>query len=221
MAPDQRPTITIQAAQSLDGRISLPQTRTLLSSREGLEIAHRARAENDAVLVGSSTIRIDDPELSVRFCAGPQPKRIVLASSLDIPTTARIFAPGPGVMIIGAVGRASRHRADCLEQAGVYVRIVEATDNGFVSMPAALAEIYRWGVRRLLVEGGARVLTTLFRERLVDEVALEIVPILLGATGVPSVANIGVEVIEEAPKLLDVRFKQLGSSILVQGRVEH
>lgn len=221
MASDPRPNITIQATQSLDGRISLPQTRTLLSSREGLEIAHQTRAEHDAVLVGSSTVKIDDPELSVRFCAGPQPKRIVLASSLDIPTTARIFAPGPGVMVIGAVGRAPPHRVNLLMQSGVYVCIVEAADNGLVSMPAALAEIYRWGVRRLLVEGGARVLTTFFREHLVDQLALEIVPILLGAPGVPSVANIGVEVIEEAPKLSDVRIKQLGSSILVQGRVEH
>jgi riboflavin biosynthesis pyrimidine reductase len=64
----ERPYITVQIAQTLDGKIALPLTRTLLSSREGLETAHRARSQHDAVLVGSSTVRIDNPELTVRYC---------------------------------------------------------------------------------------------------------------------------------------------------------
>lgn len=216
-----RPFITVQAAQTLDGKIALPQTRTLLSSPEGLEMAHQTRAAHDAVLVGSSTVRIDDPELSVRYCSGSQPKRIVLASSLDIPNTARVLAPGPGVLIIGAEGKAPRERMDSLQRAGAEVHLVSATGDGLLSMTAALATIYQWGVRRLLVEGGARILTTLFREQLVDLLALEIVPILLGTGGVSAVANIGVGALSEAPRLVDVRVMHAGSSILVEGRVEY
>ncbi len=216
-----RPFITAQVAQTLDGKIALPQTRTLLSSPEGLAIAHATRAAHDAVLVGSSTVRIDDPELSVRYCSGPQPKRIVLASSLDIPNTARVLAAGPGVLVIGAESKASHKRMDLLRRAGAEVHLVRSTGDGLLSMTAALAAIHKWGVRRLLVEGGARVLTTLFRERLVDQLALEIVPMLLGAAGVSAVANVGVGALREAPRLVDVRVRHAGSSILVEGRVEY
>jgi len=220
MLANDRPTVTIQAAQSLDGRISLPQTRTLLSSREGLELAHRTRAKHDAVLVGSSTVKIDDPQLSVRYCAGSQPRRIVLASSLDIPLAAKVFAPGPGVMVIGTRRSAPPERVSAVRGAGAEVRLVQADAFGLVSIGEALREIYAWGVRSLLVEGGARILTTLFRERFVDDVLFEIVPVLLGAPGVPSVADIGVSVLDNAPKISDVRITQLGSSILVEGHVE-
>jgi riboflavin biosynthesis pyrimidine reductase len=94
IAVELRPHISVRAAQTLDGRISLLQKRTLLSCREGLETAHRSRAEHDAVMVGSSTIRIDNPRLSVRYCTGPQPKRVILASTLNIPTDSHVFAPG-------------------------------------------------------------------------------------------------------------------------------
>jgi riboflavin-specific deaminase-like protein len=216
-----RPRITVQAAQTLDGKIALSQTRTLLSSPEGLEIAHRNRAAHDAVMVGSSTVRIDDPELSVRYCSGAQPKRIVLASSLDIPANARVLESGPGVLIIGAEGQAPKTRMDELQRAGAEVHLVSATDDGLLSMRAALTAIYQWGVRRLLVEGGARVLTTLFRERLVDYLALEIVPVLLGNSGVPAVSNIGVGALGQAPRLADAKVRHVGTSIMVEGRMEY
>ncbi len=216
-----RPRITVQAAQTLDGKIALPQTRTLLSSPEGLEMAHRTRSTHDAVLVGSSTVRIDDPELSVRYCSGSQPKRIVLATSLNIPTNARVLAPGPGVLIIGAEGHAPHTKVAQLQRAGAEVHLVGATDDGLLSIRAALAAIHQWGVRRLLVEGGARVLTTLFREQLVDHLVLEIAPLLLGNSGVPAVSNIGVVALSQAPRLVDAQVKLVGSSIFVEGHLEY
>jgi riboflavin biosynthesis pyrimidine reductase len=108
-----------------------------------------------------------------------------------------------------------------LRRAGAEVHLVNATDDGLLSMTAALAAIYRWGVRRLLVEGGARVLTTLFRERLVDHLALEIVPLLLGTSGVPAVSNIGVGALNQAPRLVDAKVKHVGSSIMIEGRLEY
>lgn len=215
----QRPHVTIQAAQTLDGKIALARKRTLLSSREGLETAHRARAQSDAVLVGSSTVRIDNPELTVRYCAGRQPRRIVLASRLDLPTTARVFAPGPGVMVIGVETLASVAQIRSLQDAGADVHLVPPSASGLVSLPDALRAVHQWGVRRLLVEGGAGVLTAFLRERLVDEIVLEIVPVLLGAQGVPSIADIGVSAFGDAPKLSHVRVTRVGSSILVHGRL--
>ena len=223
-APDsarlQRPHVTIQAALTLDGKISLPEQRVLLSSPEGLEFAHRSRSQHDAVLVGSATVHIDDPRLSVRYFRGPQPKRVVLATTLNVSPRANVFGPGPGVMVIGVAGATTSHQVQVIQSAGAQVRLVPASDWGRVCLRHALAELHQWGVRRLLVEGGALVLSSFLRERLVDDVTLEIVPVLLGARGVPAVADIGVTALVEAPQLTCVEVTRIGTSILVQGRLE-
>src|SRR5260370_40367109 len=151
-----RPRVTVHFAQSLDGRIGPPGARTLLSGREGIELAHRTRAEHDAVLVGSNAVRVDDPQLTVRACPGPQPRRIVLASTLDISPRARMLERGPGVLAIGVVGRATKEARERLEATGTQVRLGAASHEGLVPLDAALREIRGRGVERLLVAGGAR-----------------------------------------------------------------
>lgn len=78
-----RPRISLHFAQTLDGRIALCGLRTPLSSRAGFALAHRARAENDAVLVGRATVQVDDPQLAVPTAGARQPRRVVLASALE------------------------------------------------------------------------------------------------------------------------------------------
>lgn len=215
----RRPEVTLMFAQSLDGRIALSNTRTPLSSAVGLELAHRARAEHDAVLVGSSTVRIDDPQLTVRYATGPNPKRVVLSSRLDLPTTARVFIKSPGLLVIGAEGIADATQANRLRDAGAEVRIVAPSADGTVSLVAALRAIADWGVHRLLVEGGARVLSSFLQERRADRVVVEIVPKFLGESGIPCAAALAVHRFDECPSLTDVSVERADSSIVVRGRM--
>ncbi|MBK7586439.1 MAG: RibD family protein [Myxococcales bacterium] len=207
----------MHVAQSLDGKISLPGDRVLLSSPEGLAVAHRARAANQAVLIGSVTARLDDPRLTVRECDGPQPRRVVLASSLDVRPSLRLFQSGPGVLIIGAEERASPQAVRDLEGTGAAVRLVPASKEGLVSLCEALAAIVAWGVERLLVEGGARVLTAFLRERLIDEATLEITPRWLGAAGLSAIGDLGHGDI----RLLDPQVQRAGESVIVRGRLAY
>src|ERR1700761_3633362 len=107
MTPVDRPRVSLHFAQSLDGRIALIGTRTPLSSRAGFALAHRARTEHDAVLVGRATGRVDDPRLAVSDAGAHQPRRIVLASTLDVPAGARLLRGGPGTLVVGVEGKAS------------------------------------------------------------------------------------------------------------------
>lgn len=214
------PRTTMHVAQSLDGKIALLGTRTDLSSEEGWCAAHRARAEHDAVLVGSATVRLDDPRLTVRKCAGSDPRRIVLASSLELPLTARLFTSSQApVLVIGVVGRASERNVSRVRETGAEVRLVEPAEDGLVSLSNALGVIRDWGVERLLIEGGARVLTSFLREGLLDEASIEIVPRVFGAQGVALVGDLGV--LEEMPRLADVQFDRAGTSVILRGRFVH
>jgi riboflavin-specific deaminase-like protein len=216
-----RPRVSLHFAQSLDGRIALTGTRTPLSSRAGFELAHRARTEHDAVLVGRATVHVDDPRLVAAFEGGPQPRRIVLASTLDVPSNARILRGGPGTLVIGVAGRAPPGARERLEAAGAEVRLVAPGEDGLVALPEALAEIHAWGVERLLVEGGACVLSSLLRQRLADEATIEIVPRLLGGRAVAAIGDIGVTSLDQAVALEDAQVERAEGSIVVRGRLAY
>ena len=221
MTSADRPRVSLHFAQSLDGRIGLTGTRTPLSSPAGFALAHRARTEHDAVLVGRHTVQVDDPRLAVAAAGAHQPRRIVLASSLDIPLGARLLRGGPGTLVVGVAGKASAEARALLEDAGAQVRLVSAGADGWVSLPHALAEIRAWGVERLLVEGGACVLSSLLRQRLADEATIEIVPRLLGAGAVSAIGEIGVASLAQAVKLEDAQVERAEGSIVVRGRLAY
>jgi riboflavin-specific deaminase-like protein len=212
-----RPRTTLHFAQTLDGRIALTGRRTPLSSRAGFELAHRARAESDAVLVGRATVDVDDPRLAVSDDRR-QPRRIVLASTLAIAPTARVLQGGPGTLVVGVEGRASAAARDRLVAAGAEVRLVGADADGLVSLHEALAVIVAWGVERLLVEGGARVLSSFLRHRLADEATIEIVPRMLGAGALVAIGEIGVTGLDQAVVLAETRVERADDSIVVRGR---
>ena len=216
----QRPRVTLHFAQSLDGRIALANTRTPLSSSAGIALAHRARADHDAVLVGSGTVKVDDPRLTVNG-SDRGPRRIVLASSLDVPASARMLSGGPPTLVIGVEGRASPEALSRIAETGAETRLVSADPQGRVSLVEALVAIRGWGVERLLVEGGAAVLSSFLRGRLADEVTIEIVPRLLGAPALAAVGAIGVTTLAGAVVVDDPRVERAEESIVVRGRLAY
>jgi riboflavin-specific deaminase-like protein len=213
------PLVTVHIAQSLDGRLSLDGRTTALSTPEGRRSAHAARASNDAVIVGIGTVRIDDPRLTVRDAPGVSPLRVVLASGLDVSPSARVLVREGRVLVLGAEGRASDAAKARLIDAGADVAVVAATPDGLVSLHGAMDALAARGVERVLVEGGARVLTSFFLARLVHRIEIEIAMCFLGAPGTVALGPLGVSALEHAPELTNVSVDRLGSSLLVRGDV--
>jgi riboflavin-specific deaminase-like protein len=214
-----RPFVTVHLAQSLDGRVALEGATTALSTPEGRVCAHAERAAHDAVLVGSSTVRIDDPRLTVREVAGEQPLRVVLASTLVLPRGARALVADGRAFVIGAEGCASDGERAALEAAGVKVLLAPRGADGRVSIEGALALLAERGVTRLLVEGGSKVVTSFLRARCVDRMSIELAMRFLGAPGTPMLGDLAVGALAQAPSLANVSIERLGESVLVRGDV--
>jgi 5-amino-6-(5-phosphoribosylamino)uracil reductase/diaminohydroxyphosphoribosylaminopyrimidine deaminase/5-amino-6-(5-phosphoribosylamino)uracil reductase len=216
-----RPLVTIHLAQSLDGRVGFEGTPTPLSTPEGRACAHAARAAHDAVLVGASTVRIDDPRLTVRDAATPDPTplRVVLASTLALPRNAKMFGEDGRALVIGADGLARSEERAALEAAGVSVVVAPRSEDGRVSIDGALSILAERGVRRLLVEGGAKVLTSFFRARCVDRLSVEIAMKLIGSPGTGMLGALGIGTLAEAPSLANVTVERLGENVIVRGDV--
>lgn len=222
-----RPRVTLHFAQSLDGRIGLGPgaERAILSGEEGAACAHRARSAHDAILVGVQTLLHDDPLLTARGDARSQPLRVVLDSALRVPLTARVLAPAAAeaapVLVLACAAKASAERRRALVDAGALVELLPSDDTGRVALGPALALLAERGVKSLLVEGGARVLTSFLRERLADRAAVEIAPLWLGGEATPALGDLGVRRVAHALRLTRTTLERLGANLLLSGDIAY
>jgi GTP cyclohydrolase II len=216
-APSWRPYVVLKYAQTVDGRIATRQGEAKwISSEEERRISHGLRAACDAVLVGVGTAIIDDPQLTVRMVPGRSPLRVVLDSTLRLPSNARVLDDGAGTVVI-TTELSNEDRRALLRARTVGVHIVDASPRG-VDLASALQTLRGLGVGSLLVEGGARVITSFFAERLVDRLVVGIAPTIMGI-GIDAVGDLGVSRVAESVRLTNRSVHQAGGDLLVAADV--
>jgi 5-amino-6-(5-phosphoribosylamino)uracil reductase len=186
---EARPFVVMSTAMSLDGAIDDTSPRRLvLSDAADLDRVDAERARVDAILVGATTIRRDDPRLvlrsaqrrAARVAAGlpPDPMKVTLTASGDLDPAAAFFTTGDALRLVYA-GRPVPHLADV------------ATVVGLTDLAAVLADLYGRGVRRLMVEGGGSVQAQFLAADAVDEMQIVVAPFLVGESGAPRFAGPG------------------------------
>lgn len=169
------PVVIGQLGQSLDGRIATPTGASkYINGDEALCHLHRLRAAVDAVIIGVGTALADDPLLTTRHVAGPNPVRVVIDPAGRMPADQALLcdAAGPVICVtrqgVGAARGAEGLALDC--------------DSGGLIPPAAIVRaLAARGLTRLLVEGGAETLARFLDAGSVDELHLMVAPIVLGS----------------------------------------
>ena len=175
------PSVTLSYAQSIDGSIAAEVGKPFqLSNPESQALTHRLRSLHDAVLVGINTLLSDDPRLTVRLVAGKNPQPVVLDSHLRSPLEARLMRPPCVPPIIATTEQASAVREARLSAAGAEVVRLPSQPNGLVDLRMLLGHLSRLGVRSLMVEGGACVITDFLVCGLVDRMVITISPRFVG-----------------------------------------
>lgn len=203
-----RPLVTLAYAQTLDGSIALPGQRLALSGPESMRLTHELRAAHDGILVGIGTVLIDDPRLTVRLVPGRNPQPIVLDSRLRIPLTANLLKHPDRRPWVAATDP-DPERQSALEAIGARVIRTPALVSR-IDLPALLEALGTMGITRLMVEGGAQVIASFLRERLVDRLVLTVSPRMMdGVRAVGAMGEAGVE-------LNNVCYRQLGSDLIVE-----
>jgi GTP cyclohydrolase II len=217
-APAWRPYVVLKYAQTLDGRIATRRgDAKWISSEAERRISHGLRAACDAVLVGVGTAIVDDPQLTVRMVPGSSPLRVVLDSTLRLPSTARVLDSRARTIVITTESSSEMGRT-ALRARTVGVHVVDASPRG-VDLVSALQTLRALGVGSLLVEGGARVITSFLAEKLVDRLVVGIAPTIMG-TGIDAVGDLGVASVAESVRLTNRSVHQAGGDLLVAADVK-
>ncbi len=215
---NRRPFVTLTYAQSLDGSIAGADSLPLhLSGSESSEMTHLLRSSNDAILVGIGTVIADDPRLTVRLTDGRDPQPIVLDSRLRFPLNASLLESYRTMPWLATLEDAPRDRQVELEAAGARVlRLPARESDGLVDLRALMAALYEDGVRSLMVEGGARVITELLEARFVDHIVVTVAPTLVG--GLHAVSSKNGAGSAAFPRLQGIGYKREGDDLVVWGR---
>lgn len=182
----RRPFVWVNCAASLDGRLAFAGgKRAHLSGPEDLARVQRLRAGSDAILVGVGTVVKDDPSLRVHWellgvPPGRNPTRVIVDASGRTPTNARVL-DGSTPTIIATSERSTR-----VFPPPVRTIVAGATR---VDLGRLFEVLYDLGVRKLMVEGGAEILSSVLRATLFDRFSIYYAPTVIGGASAPPVVS--------------------------------
>ena len=151
------------------------------------KMLHRIRSQVDAVIVGVDTVIADNPSLTVREIEGRNPIRVVLDSNARIPLDSKILNTDEAPTIIAITKNAPEDRVESLKSKNVEVYVSTGTES--IDVKELLHELESRGLDRILVEGGGEVRWSFFKEKLVDEIFLWIMPYVWGGRNAPTMVD--------------------------------
>lgn len=182
----QRPYVIISTAMSLDGYIDdATEERLVLSNTKDLDRVNALRETCDGILVGANTVRKDNPKLLSK--TGKKLTKITITSSGTIDSTSNFLTTGDSEKIVYTLNSQTEKLSKKLASLAVVVGVGEK----HIDIEAVLSDLYKRGIKRLLVEGGSTVLTQFFEKGWVDELHLAIAGFFVGDKNAPRFVNTG------------------------------
>ncbi len=214
-----RPRITLTYAQSLDGCIAADAgTSTQISNWHSQVLAHQLRTVHDAIMIGVNTVLVDDPLLTARYASGDQPRPIVVDSRLRTPLNANLTRREDDSLIIATTEEASADKAAQLTDAGATIMRLTVNEKGLVDLAALFKQLPELGIGSVIIEGGAKLITSVLQGQLADQLVLAISPRFLG--GVRAVGSMCQIDPELRPSLKDAYFESMAGDLIVHGEFD-
>lgn len=167
------PYITLKIATSLDGKIATKNFDSKwITSEKARQFSHHLRAINDAIMVGSNTVKKDNPSLDCRILGleDKSPRRVVISNSLDFDDGFKIFQNDPETTIEPTIILTGKAENNFSKLKGLNVEIIKCAEkDGKVDLLDACKKITQIGINSLIIEGGKNLATQFLKENLIDE----------------------------------------------------
>jgi 2,5-diamino-6-(ribosylamino)-4(3H)-pyrimidinone 5'-phosphate reductase len=172
--------VLINAAMTIDGKIATNLGDSAISSKQDLRRLHRLRSSVDAIVIGISTVIVDNPRLTVRLVkrCGTSPVRIIVDSTGRIPLDSKILKSASKINTIVAVtSRTSDRRIDKIKSAGAMVIVAGART---VDLKELFCILKKMGFNKILVEGGGELNWSILQLGIVNELMVTVAPRIVG-----------------------------------------
>jgi riboflavin-specific deaminase-like protein len=216
-----RPYVLLSCAMSIDGYIDdTSPKRLLLSNAEDFDRVDAVRAESDAILIGATTLRRDNPRLLVnsaerraaREARGlpAYPLKVTVTASGDLDPGLKFWHHG-AAKVVYCPDSAVRPLQDRLANLADVVGLGET-----LAFDTMLDDLAGRGVRRLMVEGGSTIHTQFLTAGLVDEIHLAVAPFFVGDAGAPRFVNAGAFPFDSAHRMVLAESRAIGDIALLR-----
>lgn len=150
----KQPYIILKWAQSVNHKIANNVlARTLISNEYSNSLVHRWRSEEAAILVGTNTALQDNPSLNTRLWSGKSPQRLVLDTSLRLPTHLKLFTDTQPITVFNFQQSYQNN----------HITYVQINSKESV-VKQIMAHCYVNQLQSILVEGGAKLIQSFIAE---------------------------------------------------------
>lgn len=208
---EERPFVSLKIACSVDGKTALADNdKQWITGTLARRYAHVERSQHDAIMVGIGTVLADDPLLTVRLGESlPQPRRIVMDAGLKIPLDCQLIETVDQAPLWIFYKDDPENKTQVLRDRGA--KLIQVDPHDIQSVLKALAGE---GVTRLLVEGGATVMTAFVESGLYDRFLCFRAPSVIGGDGRNGVSFLEIGAMEDVLKLKRIETRILGDDTL-------
>lgn len=162
----KRPFIILKWAETVDGFFDKLRNEAdenspnWISNQYSQQLVHKMRAENESILVGTTTALNDNPNLNVRNWSGQNPVKIVIDKTLKIPLNYNLFK-GSSKIIVFTEEYSKKRVAK-----NMFFKKIDFSKN----IPKQICDVlYRLEIQAVIIEGGAKTLQSFIDENLWDE----------------------------------------------------
>lgn len=190
-----RPYITLKLATSADEKIAFADGKSKwITNERSRAYAHKLRAESDAIMVGSNTVMIDNPELTCRLegLESRSPTRIILDKKARIPNDFKVFFGTTPTWIF-----TTEHTNILQPTENKQIFCTATNKDGTLSLREVCQIVGNNGINRLLVEGGSKLAASFLNEQLVDEIHWLQSPNNIGEGGLSALGDIALNTLED------------------------
>ena len=173
-----KPYVLLNAAMTVDGKIATSNSSLKISNEKDLIRVHQLRSIYDAIMVGINTVIVDNPKLTVHKIPAEKsdnPIRIIIDSKARTPLDALAIDDSSKSIVIVSEAAPSEKITKLSEKCEVII-----CGEQHVDLTLAMDKLYQKGIESVMLEGGATLNFSMFKEKLIDEVSICIGPKILG-----------------------------------------
>jgi diaminohydroxyphosphoribosylaminopyrimidine deaminase/5-amino-6-(5-phosphoribosylamino)uracil reductase len=222
------PWVSVKYAMTLDGKIATATGDSRwVTGQEARRRVHQLRDRYDAIMVGTGTLKADNPRLTSRIDGGEDPVRVVLDARLEGSLDSHVYAgrpEDPETVVMVARGLADPEadkRLEALAERGLDIVRVPVDEQGWLEPEAILRALGERGLVHLFVEGGGTLVGSLLDAGFIDRLYAFVAPKIVGGGRAPGpVQGRGLQVMERALQLKEPAIEQLGRDLLVSGDID-